>query len=205
MNTIFDSEILCRVEKDLVQPLPQKVMVGASDIGLGVFAAKSFKKGEQIFRLMGKIIGLQEVLAKGEQSPMPIQIGYETYIDVSSPAKYLNHSCNPNSGFFNDTILVALHDIEQYEEIRFDYSTTMSENLWTMRCHCGSNDCRGVIEDFHFLFEETQRHYLRLGIVQNFIVREVIHGKTTLQLNKRRIGQQFVDPCLTKYKTCHIL
>ncbi len=45
----------------------------------------------------------------------------------------------------NDTMLVALRDISVDEELHFDYSTTMSEGDWTMRCRCGAAQCRSLI------------------------------------------------------------
>ena len=69
--------------------------------------------------------------------------------------------------------MIALRDIEAGEEIRFDYSTCMSERLWTMRCRCGEANCRGIVRDFHDLPAEIRRRYLAAGIVQRFILREI--------------------------------
>jgi len=68
---------------------------------------------------------------------------------------------------------VALRSIEPGEEIRFDYSTTMIQDHWTMECRCGQPTCRRVILDFHHLPPITQNRYLQLGIVQRFVVNEV--------------------------------
>ncbi|MDB9333950.1 hypothetical protein, partial [Nodularia spumigena] len=76
------------------------------------------------------------------------------------------------AGIVNSNILIALNDIAQDEEIFYDYSTTMSEKLWTMKCSCGSSICRGVVKDFHYLPTDIKAKYLNLGIVQKFIVRE---------------------------------
>lgn len=103
----------------------------------------------------------------------PVQIDYDTYIDLKEPGRSANHSCNPNSGIVKNSILIAIEDIFAGEEICYDYSTTMMENYWTMVCKCGSKDCRGVIKDFHLLPETVKKRYLKLGIVQEFIVREI--------------------------------
>jgi hypothetical protein len=107
-----------------------------------------------------------------EKQGNTVQIGPRHYIDVEPPGLYTNHSCQPNTGVKNDTVLVALRDISADEELRFDYSTTMSEREWTMQCRCGSAQCRGVIEDFHLIPERVKQRYLALGIVQRFIVDE---------------------------------
>ncbi len=68
-------------------------------------------------------------------------------------------------------MLIALRPIEAGEEIRFDYSTTMSDDHWTMECRCGEPICRRVVLDFHHLPPIAQNRYLQLGVVQRFIVR----------------------------------
>ena len=47
----------------------------------------------------------------------------------------------------------------------------MHEDRWTMACRCGAANCRGLVADFRLLPPERQQHYLKLGIVQPFIVR----------------------------------
>jgi hypothetical protein len=76
-------------------------------------------------------------------------------------------------GIKNERMLIALRPIETGEEIRFDYSTTMSADHWTMECRCGQPTCRRVILDFHHLPPIMQNRYLQLGVVQRFIVNEV--------------------------------
>ena len=102
-----------------------------------------------------------------------IQIGIDQYVDPYSPARYLNHSCAPNAGFVDEIRLIALRQILPGEEIRFDYSTTMLERYWELDCECGAGNCRKRIRDFDLLPLEVQTRYLRLGIVQNFIVEEL--------------------------------
>jgi len=147
-----------------------KVYVGDCPNGKGVFAAVALAKGEIIFTFAGRVISLEEVMAKGEQQSNPIQIDTQNYLDVESPGVFINHSCDPNAGIVNDSVLIALRDIPQGEEICFDYSTSMSENLWTMDCRCRTGKCRGMIKDFHYLPPELKADYLELGIVQSFIV-----------------------------------
>ena len=48
----------------------------------------------------------------------------------------------------------------------------MSENHWTMDCRCGQAQCRRQIRDFQFLPPSLQAYYIRLGLVQSFIVKE---------------------------------
>lgn len=152
-----------------------RVRIAECDLGRGVFAAEDIRKGEVAFQFTGKVITLEQVMAKGSQQSNPIQIGSQTYIDVESPGVFINHSCEPNGGIVRDVFLIALRDIARGEQVCLDYSTTMSENMWTMECRCGSPRCRGVVRDFHHLPAELKAHYLRLNIVQEFIVGQ-FHG-----------------------------
>lgn len=150
----------------------QAVCVAPCDLGLGLFAGLDFKRGELVLSLTGPVISLSAAIAKGEFECNALQIGRTTYIDLCEPGIYANHSCTPNVGIRGNTELFALRDISQGEEIRYDYSTTMSERRWTMECRCGSPVCRGVIRDFHELPTALQSHYLALRAVQPFIVGE---------------------------------
>ncbi|MEH2227782.1 SET domain-containing protein [Nostoc sp.] len=150
----------------------QKISINECSFGKGVFASQNINKGEAILRFTGKVISLDEALAKGEKQANVLQIDTTKYIDIEEPGVTVNHSCNPNAGIFKTTVLVALISIYKGEEIFYDYSTTMSENLWTMECKCLSINCRKVIKDFHYLPPNVKKRYLDLGTVQDFIVGE---------------------------------
>jgi len=149
-----------------------KVCVKECELGRGLFALKRIRASEMILVLGGYVITVDQVRAMPEKQGNTVQIGSRHYIDVEPPGLYINHSCQPNTGVMNDTILVALRDISVDEELRFDYSTTMSEEDWTMECRCSAAQCRGLIEDFHLLSETLKQRYLARGIVQRFIVDE---------------------------------
>jgi hypothetical protein len=67
-------------------------------------------------------------------------------------------------------VLAALRPIAEGEEARFDYSTSMWEELWSLDCRCGAARCRGVVGDFPCLSRKLREQYLSLGVVQRFIV-----------------------------------
>lgn len=141
-------------------------------LGKGIHARRTFRAGERILELTGRRLLHDQVLALGEAQAYALQVGPLLYIDTEAPGRYTNHSCNPNAGVLADHVLVALRTIATGEEIRFDYSTTMSEDHWTMECRCGEPGCRGTIRDFHLLAPPLQERYIRHGIVQEFIKRE---------------------------------
>jgi hypothetical protein len=140
--------------------------------GLGVFANRDIQEGETILAFGGPIIDFAETKRRGPWECMPLQIGSNQYYDTRPPGIFVNHSCDPNAGIRNDRDLIALRDIAKGEEILFDYSTTMEEHSFTMRCLCGAPACRQMIADFTTLPEAVQERYLALGIVMNFIVQK---------------------------------
>ena len=156
------------LEENVANP----IYVAECKFGRGVFAARDIESGAELLRFTGPVIGFAEALtdAKGN----PLQIADALYMDIEPPGVLVNHSCAPNTGILEDYSLVALRAIKQGEEIRYDYSTTMWEDEWTMPCACGASRCRGVVRDFPELPTEIQAEYLRLGVVQAFIVRRLL-------------------------------
>ena len=149
------------------------VVIGRGALGRGVFAARQFQPGQSILTFDGPVLGTPEMLALGPDRSCALQVGTGEYLDLMPPARYLNHSCDPNAGIMDDRTLIALRSIVPGEEIRFDYSTAMREDHWTMECRCGEYLCRRVVLDFHHLPPITQNRYLQLGVVQRFILAEV--------------------------------
>jgi hypothetical protein len=147
------------------------------ELGRGLFADHFYPAGEEILRFEGRTVPAHIVAAMGDEECYMIQIDADLYLEPQEPGRYTNHSCAPNAAIRNDYCLVALADISEGEQICFDYSTTMSENNWTMSCRCGAAHCRGVIRDFGELPFDLQQRYLDLGIVQSFIVREAVARK----------------------------
>jgi hypothetical protein len=124
-------------------------------------------------RLTGPLLTLNEVRAKGPSlAANALQIGIDRYLDLDEPGKFINHSCSPNAAVIRDTTLIAICPIAAGEEIRFDYSTTISDG-WTMACRCGAAECRGLVVAFQLLPESLRRRYAILGQVQRFMVEEV--------------------------------
>lgn len=139
------------------------------DVGLGLFAKRDLSKGDVILTIGGPIIDFAETKRRGPRECMAIQIGSDRYIDTQPPGVFVNHSCDPNAGITSDKFLVALRPIGRGEEIRFDYSTTMEEQSFTMHCLCGAPQCRHTVRDFSTLPAAVQQLYLSQGIVMSFI------------------------------------
>lgn len=146
----------------------ENVYLAVGNLGIGLFARIPIFSGAVILELRGPLIGFDAAVAKGDWQCYPLQVGPGTYIDLEEPGCFANHSCRPNAGA-RGTLLIAIRDIAAGDEIRYDYSTTMDEDYWTMPCRCGDPGCRGVVTDFKDLPGALRNYYLSIGVVQPFI------------------------------------
>lgn len=166
-----------------------------SDVGLGLFATRSLAAGERILEFRGRVIDFAGTLAKGDRECDALQIGPDLYLDLEDPGRCTNHSCDPNTGVRNNGVtLIAVRPIGAGEEIRFDYSTTMDDDHWTMDCFCGSPRCRRRILDFRWLPKERKLEYIALGIVPAFLVAaELERGSLTARAVERSFRRARLD------------
>jgi SET domain-containing protein len=139
----------------------RKIYFGKSNIdGYGFFAKKDIKKGEFVFRMIGKMHKLN-LRTKEEAMSNPNMIGIkkDVWLDPSLISMPINHSCDPTTGIKGKVTFVGLRDIKKDEEITFDYSIS-EDSDWEMPCECGAKNCRKVIKGIKFLPEETYKRYL---------------------------------------------
>src|SRR3989338_3082581 len=132
MNRRHEEPGMHRLATASRRPTERSVYVAEGDLGKGLFAARRIVRGEIILRFRGPVIDFDTAVAKGEWQCYPLQIGPSLYIDLLTPGCFANHSCDPNAGIVDNAVLTALSDINEGTEVRYDYSTTMDENLWTM-------------------------------------------------------------------------
>jgi SET domain-containing protein len=168
------------------------LIVKEGRFGLGVFTDRDVSEGDIVLTFSGSLITFGEAVEKGAHESYALQISDKLYLDTEEPGCLVNHSCDPNTGVRSEVgeyALVAIRTIRAGEEILYDYSTTMAENYWEMHeCRCGAATCRNDIRDFKHLDAMTQRRYLALGIVEEFIAakfKRVIRRPTDVGLEDR--------------------
>ena len=94
---------------------------GHNQKGVGLFTTRKFEKGESIYP-------------------------FDYWSEEQMPIHATNHSCDPNGGFSEEGVLVALRDIEKHEEITYDYlSRPIPASPWNFKCQCKSENCLGWI------------------------------------------------------------
>lgn len=145
------------------------VYVDQTAVGAGVFAARDLLPTNWILSFEGPTIAADHPVADLDEGGVLFQTAPDEYQLIKPPGVLVNHSCEPNAAVLNGRHLIALQAVEEGEELRYDYSTTMDENEWTLDCECGASSCRGTVEDFHQLPESRRQTYLDLGIVVPFI------------------------------------
>jgi uncharacterized protein len=102
------------------------------------------------------------------------QSGKDEYILVTDKSDVLNHSCDPNLWWEGDTKLVARRDIQESEEITYDYATSDNdpEAFPGFHCNCGSKNCRRFVswkDSQDPLFQEKYKGHLPSWIVKEDI------------------------------------
>jgi len=124
--------------------------------GTGGFAKTAIFKGTRIVEYLGESVTKGESLRRCEQNNAFIfTLNDEQDLDGNvawNPARFLNHSCTPNSDaeLDNNRIwIIASRDILAGEEITFNYGYDL-EAYKDYPCQCGSAGCVGymVAEEF---------------------------------------------------------
>ncbi len=149
--------------------------VGGSRTGRGLIASRSFRRGASIARITGRRVSADDVWDIGGRfADNCFRFGPETYLDPEDgPGRWLNHSCRPNAAITKRAhrlVLVAASAISAGDEVVIDYSTILGgDDIWTMRCRCGSRECRRVIRNIDRLPSALALQYLRRDMVPKFI------------------------------------
>ncbi|MBI3799692.1 MAG: SET domain-containing protein-lysine N-methyltransferase [Deltaproteobacteria bacterium] len=143
-----------------------KTLVRESPIeGRGLFARAPIKKGE-IVALKGGYIFDRQARCEVEKTlgPAEIQIAEDFFIgplhseEREGGMLFTNHSCDPTIGIQGQIVFVALRDVEAGEELTHDWATT-DDDTYEMNCHCGAQNCRGVVTGQDWRRKDLQEKY----------------------------------------------
>jgi uncharacterized protein len=139
--------------------LSPDVAVGPSEIeGSGLFARRAFAADEKVLVLGGTLIDDAELARLSPQSSLAIGEGLNLMQDDDDPARYGNHSCDPNLWLADEVTVVTRRPVEAGEELTIDYAT-MTVLPWEMECRCGAAACRGVVTGGDWLRADLRERY----------------------------------------------
>ena len=130
--------------------------------GKGVFALRTFAKGEFIFRRRnGPAITTAEIASLSDEDRMHLtELGFDSYSVIHPPGAYLNHACDPNA-MRSGVKVFAWTDIAAGEEITIDYRLNAFTDSEGWPCACGTPSCTGwVVGSFFMMEPERQLAYL---------------------------------------------
>ncbi len=120
---------------------PEGVIVKRSTAGLGLFAARPFKKGERIIEYFGRTISAKE--AYTSRSKYLFEVNSRKTIDGATReniARYINHSCRPNCRpeIVRGRIFIdAIRNIKAGDEFSYDYGEEyFDEHIKPRGCRC---------------------------------------------------------------------
>src|SRR5580704_12730305 len=89
--------------------------------GRAVVALRRFRPTEIV------IIG-HAVSVVPESTTHSFQKDWDTHVELDAPARFMNHSCQPNTGVVDNSHdgynFVALQEIQPDDELTWDYETT---------------------------------------------------------------------------------
>ncbi len=133
--------------------------------GNGLFTTRLIRKGELVWELDELTYTWKEIEGWDEERRKDFnwygfQIGVDRYSLPEGLSREMNHSCDSNTWWLKGSnSLFARRDIEIDEEVTYDYSTCDIDLFLEMECHCGSQNCRGIITNRDYLDLKWQKQY----------------------------------------------
>lgn len=122
----------------------------SDSIGVGIFAASFIPKGTLVYVQDALEIELSPSKFDGLDEPLKSMAEKYSFIDPRGyrilswdTAKYVNHSCDPNTMSAGYGFEIAIRDIEDGEQITDEYGLFNLQH--DIECLCGSENCRKVI------------------------------------------------------------
>jgi SET domain-containing protein len=137
-----------------------RVEVRELGFGRGVFAAEDLPAGAVIASYAGPSVPWSEV--PGAEVAHVIKNGAR-WVIPGSPARFVNHGCEPNCDVDDDLAIFALRAIPAGEELTIDYHTARRADVeadpaayfwhprWSFTCRCGAPTCRGRVEGWRLV------------------------------------------------------
>lgn len=174
---------------DLIKStVPPGIRIGTTSYGKGLFAARSFKKRERLYKASSWLIPYD-----GQPHPfkletdqgvfemdsvthaVPVQegfaqlYGFDGLINHDCDGKTYSQSVTSDGHNQMEYYQVAGRDIEPGDELTCNYNLFYWETPWDADCQCGSQSCQGKLKGFKHMSFEKQLEALEM--VEDIVVR----------------------------------
>ncbi len=139
--------------------------------GLGLIATRAFRTNQLIAEIEGRVVTADEVWSYWKTDPRLgancIRYDADHFLNPDGyVGAFANHSCLPNTGLVKRgrrLMIKAIAPIAVEDELTHDYSTFIAaDDVWTMRCNCGEEQCRGTVRNFTKLPKATLARYRQM-------------------------------------------
>ena len=154
----------------------KNLLVKKSRNGRGIFAKKDFLPEEIIFEVTGEFTTC-DLEDEMDEKTRANTYRYDKKLYISPKGRvgdFLNHSCNPNSKVAKNNgklFIVSIGSIPKNTECTIDYSTILAtDDIWEMKCNCGSKNCRGIVKEIGSLPKKTIKKYLVSDMIPDYIL-----------------------------------
>ena len=156
------------------------VEVRAVRIGRGLVAVRPFRVGARVMPILGRVVSARTVWGWWQSQPRRaancFRLAGDRYLDPSGQlGAFANHGCRPNVRVVargDRLAFEAIRAIREGDEVLHDYSTLLgADDVWTMRCRCGSSQCRGRVARFDSLPTRKIRYYRSIDAIPGYVWR----------------------------------
>lgn len=169
--------------KDIVPWFSEGLAIRLSKIhGKGLFAINPFCPGTILIRLGGFLFPNSErrsdKILPSTTTPLTEEVFLaEPSFGEKDYSDYLNHSCQPNVGFFDAITVVTVEKIKPGDEILIDYAFWEIDSKWFLRssCNCGSRNCRHIVSGEDWKKVKVNDYYFEY--YSPFIKRKILQLK----------------------------
>ncbi len=146
---------------DLDQTEVAEIRIDPISGNRSLFTKKPFYKNEVILGFLAKNV-------RSTPTYLTVQISDDLHIELLPEClACTNHSCEPNC-FFDTTSMefLAIKEIREGEEFTFFYPSAEWDMDQPFQCHCGSNQCIGLIKGAKYLSPDSVKKYRFTDYIQ---------------------------------------
>ncbi|HEY6195607.1 MAG TPA: SET domain-containing protein [Candidatus Eisenbacteria bacterium] len=117
------------------------------------------RNGRHLVAIRPIALGTHLFTIEGREIPAPtrysVQVGPSLHLDQDCARdeidlvrryfwRYLDHACEPTT-VIRDRRVIAIREIAEGDCVSFDYNTTEYDMAEPFQCHCGSDQCVGLV------------------------------------------------------------